>query len=117
MVKTIQTAIGDTVQLRFDLGTSRILKSLTLVDPISGENTADFETTAANIFLAGYKRGFAVLKQPQPLTDESARELFYELELSEAISIVKTFTESMSVAADPEAPKVEPVEGEGAKKS
>lgn len=116
MIKNIKTAAGEIVALRFDLGTSRILKSITKIDPLS-EEAPNFEEQAANIFLAAYKRAYTVFKTPQTLTDEEARELFYELELTEAIEIVKAFTEVMSVKADPTKPVDVTVEGDDEKKS
>lgn len=118
MVKTIKIASGETVALRFDLGTSRIFKGITKIDPISNEaDVISFEEQAAKIFLAAYKRAFAVSKTVQPLTDEEAQELFYELELSDAVDIVKSFTAAMSVKPDPSAPVAAAVEGEEPKKS
>lgn len=94
-----------TLDLRFDVGTARMLRDLTKEDPLLKEEKTETDSTEtiAWIFLAAYKRGLAVKKLPSIYSDEVIRESAYELTMAESIDVVSMFNAALSVPLSPEA--------------
>jgi hypothetical protein len=85
-------ALG-TVDLRFDLGTVRILKELTGADAIKGDTVTedDNEAAAAKIYLAAHLRAVQLRKDKPVHSNGDVLEAFYELDLKTVIKVVNAF--------------------------
>lgn len=97
MIETIKLFNDQIVNLRFDLGTARIIKDISGNDPISTDVTKDIDDIGSVIFLSGIKRFNQLYKQPQGDSDEYLKELYYTLDRADALRIISSFNAAMSV--------------------
>lgn len=96
MITTI-TIEGVVFNLRFDLGTARIVKQLSGSDIFKEGFAGDTIEVAANIFLAGYKRYTQFNKQDQVMSDEDILNYYYALNIERITEITAAFTSALTV--------------------
>lgn len=97
MTETIKLFNDELINLRFDLGTARILKDLSGADPIAEGGIRDVNDTGSVIFLAGYKRYNFLFRTLPKFTDEEVKELYFTLDQADALLVISSFNASMSV--------------------
>lgn len=95
-------ADGQVLNFRFDMGTARVIKELTGVDPMKDSIPGDWWESAAAIFSAAYLRACKVYKTPPAYTYEDLKDLYEQLDINGALEFIRGFNAVMTVKITPE---------------